>query len=68
MERSRKAFIAEAQCLQNFGINHRNIVEVSEVFECNRTAYYVMEYIDGGSLADYVKAHGGRLSWARRRK
>lgn len=64
VQRSQKAFIAEAQRLQKLGINHHNIVEVSEVFEYNKTAYYVMEYIDGGSLADYVKAHGGRLSWA----
>ena len=63
VQRSQKAFVAEAQRLQKLGINHRNIVEVSEVFEYNKTAYYVMEYIDGGSLADYVKAHGGRLSW-----
>lgn len=63
VQRSQKAFIAEAQRLQKLGINHHNIVEVSEVFEYNKTAYYVMEYIEGGSLADYVKAHGGRLSW-----
>ncbi|MGN0222692.1 MAG: serine/threonine protein kinase, partial [Muribaculaceae bacterium] len=64
VQRSQKAFIAEAQRLQKLGINHHNIVEVNEVFEYNKTAYYVMEYIDGGSLADYVKAHGGRLSWS----
>ena len=64
VQRSQKAFIAEAQRLQKLGINHHNIVEVNEVFEYNKTAYYVMEYIDGGSLADYVRAHGGRLSWA----
>ncbi|MGN0223637.1 MAG: hypothetical protein ACI4AM_06390, partial [Muribaculaceae bacterium] len=46
VERSKKAFLAEAQRLQKLGLNHHNIVEVSEVFECNNTAYYVMEYID----------------------
>ncbi len=60
---SKRAFISEAQRLQRLGINHPNIVNVDEVFEANGTAYYVMEYLDGGSVADYVKAHGGRLSW-----
>ncbi|MGN0222943.1 MAG: protein kinase [Muribaculaceae bacterium] len=64
VETSKKAFVSEAERLQRLGINHRNIVKVDEVFEANGTAYYVMEYLDGGSLADYVKTHGGRLSWA----
>lgn len=64
VESSMRAFISEAQRLQRLGIDHRNIVNVDEVFEANGTAYYVMEYLDGGSLANYVKTHGGRLSWA----
>ncbi|MGN0223959.1 MAG: protein kinase [Muribaculaceae bacterium] len=63
VEGSKRAFLSEAQRLQRLGIDHRNIVNVDEVFEANGTAYYVMEYLDGGSLADYVKTHGGRLSW-----
>ena len=63
VESSMRAFISEAQRLQRLGIDHRNIVNVDEVFEANGTAYYVMEYLDGGSLANYVKTHGGRLSW-----
>ena len=63
VQNSMRAFISEAQRLQRLGIDHRNIVNVDEVFEANGTAYYVMEYLDGGSLADYVKTHGGRLSW-----
>lgn len=63
VESSRTAFISEAQRLQKLGLDHRNIVKVDEVFEANNTAYYVMEYLDGGSLAEYVKTHGGRLSW-----
>lgn len=64
VESSMRAFVSEAQRLQRLGIDHRNIVNVDEVFEANGTAYYVMEYLDGGSLANYVKTHGGRLSWA----
>ena len=61
VETSKRAFVSEAERLQRLGINHRNIVKVDEVFEANGTAYYVMEYLDGGSLAEYVKTHGGRL-------
>lgn len=62
VESSKRAFVSEAQRLQRLGIDHSNLVKVDEVFEANNTAYYVMEYLDGGSLANYVKSHGGRLS------
>ena len=64
VESSKRAFVSEAQRLQRLGIQHRNVVLVDEVFEANGTAYYVMEYLTGGSLANYVKSHGGRLTWA----
>ena len=63
VSRSLSAFISEAQRLQKLGISHSNIVKVNEVFEANNTAYFVMEYLDGGSLADYVQGRG-RLSFA----
>ncbi len=63
VDRSIRAFISEAQRLQKLGISHSNIVKVNEVFEANNTAYFVMEYLDGGSLADYVQGRG-RLSFA----
>lgn len=58
VERSMKAFIKEARRLQSLGIDHPNVVRINEVFEANNTAYYVMEYIEGSSLQDYVKMHG----------
>ena len=61
---SKRAFISESQRLQRLGINHPNIVKVDEVFEANGTAYYVMEYLEGGALTDYVRQHGPRLSFA----
>lgn len=51
-------FVAEAKRLQKIGATHSNIVKVNEVFEANNTAYYVMEYLEGVSLADYVANHG----------
>lgn len=58
---SMRDFLGEARRLQKAAAGHSNIVQVSEVFEANRTAYYVMEYLEGVSLHDYVKSHG-RLS------
>lgn len=52
------AFVSEAGRLQRLGIQHDNIVKVGDVFEANNTAYYVMEYLDGVSLAEYVRQRG----------
>ena len=57
----RKKFVEEA-CAIN-GMSHPNIVRVTDVFEENGTAYYVMDYIDGESLGDMVERKG-RLSEA----
>lgn len=59
---SLRTFVSEARRLQKISGGHPNIVHVSEVFSANNTAYYVMEYLEGRSLADYVKEHGA-LSW-----
>jgi formylglycine-generating enzyme required for sulfatase activity/predicted Ser/Thr protein kinase len=37
---------------------HEHIVKVLEVFEANNTTYIAMEYIDGESLAAYVRSRG----------
>ena len=56
VEQYRKKFIKEARNLAR--LNHPNIISVIDVFEENGTVYYVMPYLVGGSLQDYVKAHG----------
>ena len=56
VELYRKKFVKEAKNLAQ--MNHPHIVKVVEVFEENDTVYYVMQYLSGGSLADYVKLHG----------
>ncbi len=58
VEDSRKDFLAEARRLHQLGAGHDNIVRVNEVFEANGTAYYVMEYLDGRSLQQYIEANG----------
>lgn len=40
-------------------MKHPGIVKVLEAFEANNTFYYAMEYIEGGSLDDYIGEWGG---------
>lgn len=49
VERSRKDFLNEAKRLQDICRYSKNIVHVNEAFEANGTAYYVMEYLNGGN-------------------
>ena len=56
IERLKQKFIEEASAL--FSMQHPNIVRVTDVFEENGTAYYVMDYIDGKSLQEIVKEKG----------
>lgn len=50
-------FRKEAENLSH--LNHPNIVKVLEVFDENNTTYYVMQYIDGESLDDYILRQNG---------
>ncbi|MCH5216385.1 MAG: SEL1-like repeat protein [Muribaculaceae bacterium] len=50
VEQSRTDFFNEAKRLQQICQLSENIVNVNETFEANGTAYYVMEYLDGGTL------------------
>lgn len=52
----RGKFIREAQMIA--GLDHPHIVRVTDVFEENDTAYYVMEYLPTGSLSESVKKEG----------
>lgn len=52
----RKKFYREAENLSK--LRHPNIVRVLEVFDENNTTYYVMEYINGESLNDYIRDKG----------
>lgn len=52
-------FLREARNLSL--LKHDGVVNVLEAFSENNTHYYVMEYVDGGSLDAYVRSKG-RLS------
>ncbi len=56
IERLRKKFVEEARAI--FGMSHPNIVRVTDIFEENGTVYYVMDYINGSSLASVIEKHG----------
>ena len=58
VEEGKVDFFTEAQRLNKISLSHPNIIHVNEVFEANNTVYYVMEYLDGGSLRSYVRKHG----------
>ena len=55
---SRKRFLREAQLA--LGVKHPNLVEAYDVGEDPKTGlcYILMEYVPGGSLADYLKRNG----------
>ena len=56
MSRFKEKFLKEAQTIA--ALDHPNIIHILDVFEENNTAYYVMEYVEGGSLGDLVKQRG----------
>ncbi len=56
VERFRIKFIKEARNIALFKNPH--IVTIIDIFEENGTAYYVMEYIEGGTLSSLLKKRG----------
>lgn len=53
VDKFRAKFLKEANTIAN--LSHPNIIKIYDIFEENDTAYYAMEYISGGSLADLLK-------------
>lgn len=56
VNRLRQKFLKEAEHIAKMDCPY--IVRIIDVFEENDTAYYVMDYIEGRSLADIVKSSG----------
>lgn len=56
VDRFKQKFLKEARTLS--ALSHPNIVGVIDVFEENGTAYYVMDFIDGPTLSEIIKADG----------
>lgn len=60
VENGLASFIAEAERLKSQNIHHPNIVGINEVIRTNNTAYYVMEYITGRNVRDYLMQERNR--------
>ena len=56
VEKFRQKFKKEAVNISK--LNHPNIIKVLDVFDENETSYYVMEFIDGGSLSELISTKG----------
>lgn len=56
VDRLKQKFIHEAQSI--FDLRHPGVIRVTDVFEENDTAYYVMDFIDGKSLKELVDQEG----------
>lgn len=52
----KKKFLKEARNIAK--LNYPNIIKIYAAFEEHKTAYYVMEYIEGQTLSEKVKADG----------
>lgn len=57
----KQCFLNEAKTLAEF-IGNPNIVRVYSYFEENNTAYFVMDYVKGISLREYLNKRG-KISW-----
>ena len=58
--KGKERFLDEARMLKNLA-DLSGVVDVLEFFEANNSAYFVMEYLEGSSLKDWVEQKG-RLS------
>lgn len=54
----KRKFLREAERCHS--MEHPNIVWVSDLFEANGTAYYVMDYVDGETLEDKMQKLKGK--------
>jgi serine/threonine protein kinase len=55
-ENIRKRFLAEAKSM--FKMSHPNIIKVTDLIEEGDTVAFVMEYIEGDTLKDYLERKG----------
>lgn len=55
-------YLEEARLLARFA-GHPNIVWIRDYFEANRTAYIVMEYVEGVTIKDYLKLRQAPLKY-----
>lgn len=59
----KEKFISEARLLAT--LRNPNIIRIRQFIEACNTAYFIMEYLEGGTLKDYIAEQGGQLTWRR---
>lgn len=57
----KEKFIAEARLLAT--LRNPNIIRIRQFIENANTAYFIMEYLEGHTLKEYIMQKGGQLSW-----
>ena len=57
VEKGKSSFLGEARVLAKF-CNEPNVVSVRDFFECNNTAYIVMDLLEGIDMQEYLKKNG----------
>ena len=62
----KEKFMAEARLLAT--LRNPNIIRIRHFLEAFNTAYFVMEYLEGNTLKDFISKNGGQLTWAQTRK
>ncbi|MGV3525879.1 MAG: SUMF1/EgtB/PvdO family nonheme iron enzyme [Candidatus Sericytochromatia bacterium] len=58
----KEKFIGEARLLAT--LRNPHIIRIRQFVEACNTAYFIMEYLEGQTLKEYVTAKGGQLTWA----
>ena len=61
-QNNKERFMREAKMLARFS-DVAEVVQIKNFFLANNTAYIVMEYVQGITLKNYVRQHGGKLSF-----
>jgi len=57
----KEKFIVEARLLAT--LRNPNIIRIRHFFEAFNTAYFVMEYLEGHTLKEFINNQGGQLDW-----
>jgi serine/threonine protein kinase len=58
-ENIRARFLFEAKTLAN--LNHPNVIKVTDIIDSKKDVSFVMEYIEGVTLKDYINQNGSLL-------
>jgi formylglycine-generating enzyme required for sulfatase activity len=59
----KEKFMVEARLLAT--LRNPNTIRIRHFFEGCNTAYFVMEYLEGQTLKEYIASNGGQISWRR---